>query len=367
MKRGILLLCFCAPLVALGCGSSGGAHSDAAASSNGDSIVPGAAGVQTVIVQAIQIPGYVDLPAHIEPDPTRVVHVFAPAGGKIVELTLRPWDRVEKGQTLATIESSDLSRAVADYHKALADYDVKQRQLTRSEDLLAHNAIATKEYEQAKADAQSAQAEVDAAKEQIQVFGMDPDRASTQLLVTAPRSGVALDVGASPGEFSTALAAPQPLCTIADLSAIWAVGDIYEADLAAAKQGETAQVAVSAYPGQEWKGHVNVVSDAVDPNTRTLHVRVVLANADGRLKPQMFGTIRLLRSSRRGILLPVAAVIREGTAAYIFVSAGNGNYRRQNVTLGDSVDGDVEITSGVKPGDTVAVEGALLLRAGSAS
>jgi len=174
---------------------------------------------------------------------------------------------------------------------------------------------------------------------------------------------VILDVGASPGEYSNALAAPAPLCTIADISTVWAVGDIYEKDLVAAKTGQEAQVTLDAYPGQTWVGRVSDVSDAVDAVTRALQVRVVLANPKGELKPSLFGTIRLLRSSSPGILLPSDAVIREGNDAYVFVGIGNNRYQRRNVTLGRSIDGSLEIVSGLNPGDTVVSEGALLLRA----
>jgi membrane fusion protein, heavy metal efflux system len=330
-------------------------------------VAPDARGIQTMTVQSASIPDYLELPAHIEADPTRVVHVYPPAGGRIIEMKARPWDPVEKGQMLATLESGDLSRAVADYHKALADSQVKEEALKRADDLLAHHAIAVKDYEEAQADAQSAQAELEAAREQIRVFGMDPDHASTELRLTAPRSGVILDVGAAPGEFSNALAAPQPLCTIADLSTVWAVGDVYEKDLLAVKAGDPAQVTLNAYPDQHWNGRVSVVSDAVDPNTRTLHVRVTLPNPGVKLKPAMFGSIRLLRSSVKGILVPAAAVIREGTAAYVYVGDGNGRYKRRSVSLGRALGDSLELTSGVKPGDAIVTQGALLLRAASQS
>jgi cobalt-zinc-cadmium efflux system membrane fusion protein len=371
MKAFLYVVCLSAVLCVGGCGTSGGGQSQsaapAAASPNDEIVLPGASGIETVTAQKTTIPDYLDLPAHIEADPTRVVHVFPPAGGRIVEMKVRPWDWVEKGQTLATIESSDLSRAVADYHKALADHELKEQQLARSADLFAHDAIAMKEYQQAKANEQTSQAELDATKEQVRVLGMDPDHATAELVVAAPRAGVILDVGASPGEFSNALASSQPLCTIADISTIWAVGDIYEVDLAAAKAGESAEVTLNAYPTQKWSGHVDVVSDAVDPNTRTLRVRVVLANPGTRLKPSMFGSIRLSRSSREGILVPAAAVIHEGTTAYVFMAEGQGRYRRRDVTLGEANDGNVEIKSGVKSGDSIVAQGALLLRAGSAS
>lgn len=369
MKTLMLVVVLCVAAGLTECSGTGSSATEAGAASSSSATeftAQDIAGIQTLTVRLTTVPDYLDISAQIEADPTQVVHVFPPAGGRIIEMKVRPWDWVKKSQTLALIESGDLSRAVADYHKALADDQMKQQQLTRSADLYAHNAIALKDYQQAQAEAQSSQAELDATKDQIRVFGMDPERASSQLLVTAPRAGVVLDVGASPGEFSNALAAPQPLCTIADISSVWAVGDIYENDLAAAKTGEPANVTLNAYPNERWSGRVDVVSDAVDPNTRTLHVRVVLPNPGMRLKPSMFGTIRLLRSSRRGILVPTTAVLREGNAAYTFVSEGGNRYQRRNVTLGRTNDGLIEITSGLKAGETIVSQGDLLLRTSSA-
>lgn len=331
-------------------------------SDSGYIAAPGANGIATTTVQASEVPNYLQLPAQIEADPTRVVHVYPPTGGRIVEMKVRPWDSVKQGQTLAILESSDLARAVADYHKALIDNDVKQEALERAKYLYAHNAIAQKDLQQAQGDSQVAEAEVQAARSQLQVFGVNPDGAAAQLRVVAPRSGIVLDIGATQGEYSNALSAPQPLCTIADLSTVWAVGDIYEKDLTAARPGEAAEVTLDAYPGQKWSGRVSAVSDAVDPNTRTLHVRVVLDNAHTRLKPAMFGTIRLLQSTSKEVVLPSAAVIRTGSMAYVFVAQGKGRYQRRNVTLGPTLGPSVEIENGITAGDKVVTQGALLLR-----
>jgi cobalt-zinc-cadmium efflux system membrane fusion protein len=363
-----LVLLFLSLAVALaGCGAGGSkdetpSNPQSPSSPRTEYVAPDSKGIQTQAARSSASPEYLDLPAHIEADPTRVVHVFSPAGGRIVEMKVRPWDRVEKGQTLAMLESSDLARAVADYHKALADHVVKQKALVRSQDLLEHKAISERDFEQTQGDAQQSEAEVEAAREQVQVFGMDPDHASTQLLVKAPRSGVILDIGAAPGEFSQALSAPAPLATVADISSVWAVGDIYEQDLSAARSGEEAQVTLNAYPNRRWAGRVGVVSDAVDPATRTLHVRVVLPNDASRIKPGMFGAIRILRSSGQGILVPAPAVIREGNDAYVFVGKGNGRFERRAVKIGRTLDGSIEITSGVNAGETIVSEGTLLLR-----
>jgi membrane fusion protein, heavy metal efflux system len=353
-------------LALTGCGESTTQQASAPAPSgapgNGEYAAPGAAGIQTTVVRPTQIPDTLELPAHIEADPTRVVHVFPPAGGRIVEMKVRPWDRVEKGETLAVLESGDLSRAVAEYHKAQADAQVKEQELKRAGDLLAHHAIAEKDYQQAQADEASSQAELEATREQIRVFGMDPAHASTELRLAAPRSGIILDVGAAVGEFSNALSAPQPLCTVADLSTVWAVGDIYEKDLVGEKVGDSAEVTLNAYPGHHWSGHVSAISDAVDPSTRTLHLRVVLTNSGTTLKPAMFGAIRLVRSSGQGIVVPSSAVVHEGSMNYIFVSQGNGRYQRRTFTLGRTVGDSLEVTAGLNSGDTIVSAGPLLLR-----
>jgi len=372
MKSILAIFALMAALAAAGCGSSvatsqAQSQSKNSLNQNNEYVASNARGVQTITVHATAIPDYLDRPAHIEPDPTRVVHVYPPAGGRVVEMKVRPGDRVEKGQLLATIESSDLSRAVSDYRKALADNELKQKALTRAQDLFDHGAIAERDYQQAQADSKMSQAEVAATREQIRVFGMDPDAANTELRVAAPRAGVILDIGAAPGEYSNALSAPAPLATVADISTVWAIGDIYEKDLSAVKTGQKAEVTLNAFPSRQWTGRVSVVSDAVDPTTRTLHVRVVLPNSllpggDPAIKPSMFGSIRILRSSEQGILVPSSAVIREGNDAYVFVGKGNGRFERRTAQLGRAVDGTLEIVSGVKAGDTIVSEGGLLLR-----
>lgn len=363
------ILCVAVAILLAGCGDSAAKQESAATRNSarspdlaGEYVAPNANGIVTAKVQLSAVPNYIELPAQIQADPTRVVHVYAPAGGRITEMKVRPWDHVEKGQTLAILDSSDLARAVADYHKALIDNQVKQKELDRATYLYAHSAIAQKDLQQAQGDAQMADAEVQAARAQLQVFGADPDHAGAQLRVVAPRPGVVMDIGASQGEYSNALSAAQPLCTIADISSVWAVGDIYEKDLSAARPGESALVTLNAYPGQTWSGRVSAVSDAVDPNTRTLYLRVVLPNPRGKLKPAMFGSIRLLRSTNEGIVVPSTAVIREGNMAYVFVSESDGRYQRRTVTLGRTLGDSIEIENGVNPGDTVVTQGALLLR-----
>jgi cobalt-zinc-cadmium efflux system membrane fusion protein len=367
MKKEVLWTLLLA-LLAAGGGCGGSVEPRAAASAPEPSaasdlfVAKDAKGIKTMTVESSAIPEYLEIPGRITPDPTRVVHVYPTAGGRVIEMKVRPWDHVEKGEPLALLESSDASRAVADYEKARADSEVKKKALDRATDLYNHHAIAQRDVDQAQADDTMANEEMKATLDALHLLGVDPATGANQLRVLSPRAGVVLDIGASQGEMSKSLDAPQPLCTVADLSTVWVEGQVFEKDLAALKTGAVAEVTLNAYPGEKWTGRVSVVSGAVDPNTRTLDVRVILPNPGLRLKPDMFATVRLLRSSAQGILVPATAIAREGATAYVFVGKGGDKFERREVTLGRTVNDDVEITSGLSPGAVIVSEGVLLLR-----
>ncbi len=178
------------------------------------------------------------------------------------------------------LESSDLARAVADYHKALADNQVKQKELARSQDLLDHKAISEREFQQAQGDAQqSPGGSASRARAGAGVWNGSRSRVDAACGESPSRGRGSRCRGGAPANFRRRFRPRLRFAPIADITTVWAVGDIYEKDLAAAKSGEAAQVTLNAYPDQHWTGRVSVVSAAVDPTTRTLHVRVVLPNA----------------------------------------------------------------------------------------
>lgn len=322
-----------------------------------------AKGVRTVAVEWKQIPDYLEVAGRIQADPALVVRVFPPLGGRLIGVEVRPGDRVRKGQTLALLDSSEVSAARSDYLKARADAEVKEKALRRASVLYENQVLAEKEYQQATADAEMTRAELERTRSRLRVLGVSPEGSSDRLVIAAPRAGVVLDIGGAPGEFSKSLDSPAPLCTLADLSTVWAVGEVYEKDLAGLKVGAPAQVAVNAYPDQKWSGRVAAISGTLDPVTRTLKLRVVLPNPGDRLKPEMFASMRLLRSTFSGIAIPASAALREAAGAYVFVQKAPGHFERRPVTLGRMLQSDVEVTSGLKPEEVIVAEGALLLRA----
>jgi membrane fusion protein, heavy metal efflux system len=277
---------------------------------------------------------------------------------------VRPADHVKQGQVLAILASSDVAAARAVYRQAQADAQVKRQALERARLLYENHVNALRDYQQAQADAAMAAAVLESAAERLQLLDVDTAASSDQLSVPAPRAGVVTDLSAAPGEYAKSLDNANPLCTIADLSTVWAVGDLYEKDLASVRLGDSADVSTNAYPDDRRRGRIAAISSSVDTTTRTLKVRVVLANPGLRLKPDMFATIRVVRAVRLAVVVPQSAVVRDGTSAYLFVRISPGRFERRAVTLGrDTERRLVEVTAGVAAGDTVVVEGAELLRA----
>lgn len=362
-KKKLSLVWLLVALAVCGSGLSGCNKSSVPAPAASTS--PAASGdavVQTVAAQPEAVADSLELAAKVQADPARLVHVFPPAGGRIVTMAVHPGDRVTRGQTLAVLQSSDIASARSDYAKALAEKDRAARTFQRAQLLFDHQVMAEKDYLDAKADAATAESELRRASQLLNLWGVPLEGASDEFKVTAPRPGVVLDMGAAPGEFNKALDAPQPLCTVADLSQVWIVGEVYEKDLGSLKRGFPVEIAVNAYPGRTWKGVVDNVSDQVDPVTRTLKLRVVLANPDSALKPEMFAQIRVVRGHQQAILLPQAAVLHNGERTEVIVESAAGHYVERPVKLGATRGDKVEVASGVNPGERVVIAGAALLR-----
>jgi cobalt-zinc-cadmium efflux system membrane fusion protein len=302
-----------------------------------------------------------DLAAEVQADPTKVVRIFPPLSGRVVAIEVKPGDNVRAGETLARLSSSDVAGARSDFAKASIEVERATRAMQRQKLLFEHGAVAEKDYLEARSDADAARADLERETERLQILNVSPSAATDHLTLVSPISGVVLDVGAAPGELSKSLDSANPLVTVADLNSVWMVGDVYEKDVAKVQLGDSVTITLQAYPGRQWTGNISSLSGALDPTTRTLKVRVLLRNPDQRLKPQMFGAIHVRTGTRQAVVVPAAAIIREGGATTVFVNNA-GKPEQRTVTVGQTVDGKVEVLSGLRPGENVAVEGAELLK-----
>lgn len=341
-----------------GCGSAGqgAAKTPTNAPANADP-------VRYVKVTQQLIPETLDLAAKAQADPTKVVRIFPPASGRVVAIEVKPGDYVRRGQTVAILNSSDVASARSDYAKANIETERATRAMDRQKLLFEHGAAAEKDYIDARAQADSARAELARARQRLELLNSSPSASTDRVLLIAPAGGVVLDVSAAAGEFSKSLESANPLITIADLNAIWIVGDVYEKDVAKLERGKQVTITLQAYPERQWRGRIESISGALDPTSRTLKIRVALPNADQHIKPEMFGTIHVKTGTHQALVVPAAAIIREGNTTTAFVNNG-GKPEQRTVTTGQTVDGSVEITGGLHAGDEVAAEGAELLKGG---
>jgi cobalt-zinc-cadmium efflux system membrane fusion protein len=318
--------------------------------------------VETIQVHPQPVANQLFLAAHIMANPTSVVHIFPPISGRVVALKVLPGQEVTKGQELGMLQSSDAAQARSDYEKAKIESARADLQLQRGKELLQHEVMAQRDYDDLKALDDADHAELARARQALQILGFSEDSTSDVIPIRSPITGVVLDVGTATGELQRSLDNATSIATIADINSVWVVGDLYPRDLASVKTGQPVDISVTGYPGQPYHGVINNISDAVDPATLTLKVRVVLPNPGHKLKPQMYATIAVTNQKGSAIVVPSTAVIQNGKDTFVFVESSPGKYSRRNVTLGTVHDTTDEITQGLEDGDKVVSTGAELLR-----
>lgn len=234
------------------------------------------------------LPSTLTLNGTINPDATRAIHVTSLGSGRVVDLKVRLGDYVKKGQSLVVISSPDLSAAVADYQKAVAEEVLSHKGLDRAQLLYEHGATAQKDLEAAQADEEKAKVDVSASEQRVRVLGGDPAHPTSLIKLLAPVSGTIVEQNVSGFEGIKSLDNTPNLFTIADLSQVWLVCDVYENDLEDVHVGDSSEIRLNGIPDHVFRGKVANVSSILDPTTRSAKVRVVLPNPDGLLRPGMF-------------------------------------------------------------------------------
>jgi len=278
---------------------------------------------------------------------------------------------VARGTPLAAVASPDFAVAIAAYRKAQATYKRLQRIADQDVQLFKTDAIARRDVDAAQTDASGAAADRDAALEQLHALGVDP-RAVDQIradgsvanmsaVIRAPIEGVVVERTINPGQLLQA--GTTPAFTIADLSSMWVLANVFEADLPSVRKGQLATVTSNSMP-TALSGRVDYVAALVDPASRATSVRITVPNRGLLLKRDMYVKVSINSDLKRsGILVPAAAVLRDDeNLPYVYVEASKGQYSRRRVTLGAHVGPSYELASGVAVNEKVVAEGALFLQ-----
>jgi cobalt-zinc-cadmium efflux system membrane fusion protein len=311
----------------------------------------------------------IDTMGTVDFDNDNATSIIAPMSGPVIRLMVSPGDRVRKGQPLAAVASSDYAAAVSAYQKAVVTAANARRIADADKDLVLHQSVSQRESDQAQTDAANAEADRDAALQGLSALNIDDvtirdiragkPMARVEALIRSPLAGTVVERLVTPGQLLQA--GTTASFTVADLSRVWVMAQIYGPDMNAVNVGDSAKVTAGS---GTFTGTVTNIIPEVDADTRSMKARVVVANPAGLLKRQMY--VHVLIQSRQqnsGILVPDSAILRDDeNLPFAYVTQRDGSFARRHVTLGERVGDRYMITEGLRAGDQIAVDGALFVQ-----
>ncbi|MFN4004178.1 MAG: efflux RND transporter periplasmic adaptor subunit [Hylemonella sp.] len=305
----------------------------------------------------------VELPAKLVWNEERTQRIYAPFAGRVTAIVADVGQPVARGATLARLASPEFAQAQSETARAEADARLAAQTLARQRELFDAGIIARRELEQAEADDARARAEAERARGRTRLYGASGE-VDQQLLLKSGMAGIVVERNINPGQElrpDQAAAGAPPLFVISDPTSLWIQIDAREADVGLLRPGTPFTFTVAALPGETFQGRVVTSTDYIDPLTRTIKVRGLVANPQRRLKAEMLATARFERRFQSGVMVPASAVLLRGERQSVFVQTRPGEFERRQVDFDFEGPKLVVIRSGVQPGEQVVVENALLL------
>ena len=292
--------------------------------------------------------------------------VISQVSGPVLQIMVSPGQRVARGQAMLYASSPEFSQQRSAYLKARDASRVAEQNFSRANDLYQHHAISQKDLLDAESTKNQTQADLQAAIQGLEILGISrvdavEGAASAKIPLRAPISGAVVERLVAPGQL---MQAGNTQCfTISDLSTVWVLVNIHEQDLAYVHDGDSVEIRTESYP-TVFRGKISYLGAALDPTSRTLQARIVTANPGEKLKKDMYVVATVQAGAVRNVIAaPDAALLRDSeNEPYVYVAAGNNQFARRQVTIGDSENGQTEIKSGLKNGDKVVADGALFLQ-----
>jgi membrane fusion protein, heavy metal efflux system len=333
------------------------------------------AGIKIVEAKAQSAVSGVTVPGTVMSNAYRDTKVNALVGGIVRQVMVELGAEVHRNAPLAVIFSSELADAQTKYLSMRAMLEADHRKLERTQKLVALGSASRQELEEVTAVHIGHETEVAAARQRLLLLGLSSERVTrletasqvvSEVTVTSPADGLVIARSVNPGQV---INAGQELFVVADLSTVWAIGDLYERDFSRVRVGSVAIVTVPSRPDRTVKGRVSYIDPRVDPATRTAKVRVEVPNRGGDLRLGMFVTMSIeTGTTERATVVPRAAVQTIGDRSVVYVPAEGeeGKFVERAVKLGPPAGEFVPVLNGLKPGDKVVTEGSFYLRAEAA-
>jgi len=369
---GLAVVAASAMLLALaGCeGSNSAANPGGAANTNNPELftIPQdqMSHVQVLTVEPTTLTRSLRLTGAVAYNSFHTTPVITQVSGPVSRVVVVPGQKVAQGQPMLYVASPDYSQLRTNYLKARDAYALAQKANARAQDLYAHHAIAEQNVEQAQSAEVQASGDLASAQAALKVMGItDLDALVTappsfEVPVKAPISGLVVEQDVAAGQL---LQVGTTQCfMISDVSSVWVLVNIYQKDLPYVHVGDAVTIQTDTYP-EAFHGRIAYVAASLDPATRTLQARIDTNNPGEKLKKDMYVVATVNAGAiKNAIALPDAAVLRDTeNQPFVYAAAGN-QFGRRSVTLGESLNGQTEITSGLKAGDKVVGNGSLFLQ-----
>ena len=314
-----------------------------------------------VMYDTLRVAGQIDF------DEQALTRIGASVTGRVTQIHAQLGNVVSKGDTLALINSSELSGSQLAYLRARSEKELHRRNVERAKTLFNADVISAAELQRRESEYEIASAETRAAQDQLRVLGVSAP-AIEQLAATGKIDSVSSVVAANQGvvverKISTGQVV-QPsdvLFTVADLSRVWAVAQVPEQQISQVKVGQSVSIEVPALENEKLVGKLIYVGQTVNPDTRTVLVRTELDNKGGRLKPSMLAAMLIESAPKPRVMVPITAVVRHEDTDHVFVEESDNRYRLTPVKLAAEQNGQRAVLEGLKAGMRIVSEGAFHL------
>lgn len=303
-------------------------------------------------------------------DENATARVFTPFAGIVRRVTSEVNQPVTRGQPLAEIQSGEFGQAQAELRKATSDFLRAERSLTRAKELFEHGAAPRKDLDTAEADYASSQAEKERTEQRLAIYSALTISTNSNFLLPSPLDGILVERTVTPGQevrpdqmLANMPQITAPLFVVTDPSRLWILIDASEEDLTHLQPGQTFSFSTRAFPNQTFTGTVSVVSEFIDPTTRTVKVRGSVDNSSRQLKAEMFVNLTLPDAKKAyPASVPQKAVFLKGDKHYVFVEEQPGHFARHEVQVGPEQQGQIAIVAGLSAGQRVVTDGCVLLQ-----
>ncbi len=323
--------------------------------------------IQVITVRPVKLTRTLRLTGAVSYNGFHTTPVITQVSGPVNRIAVVPGQMVTRGEPLLYVASPDYSQLRSNYLKAKDAYSLAQKAYARAKDLYDHHALAEQNVEQAESAEVQAQGDLTAAEAALKVLGINDPNAlltappSFEATVKAPISGQVVEQDVAVGQLL------QPGATqcfvISDTSNVWVLVNVYQKDLPYVRVGDPVTIRTDSYP-DTFQGRISYLAAALDPNTRTLQARIDTNNPGQKLKKDMYVVASVdAGTMENAIALPDAAVLRDTeNQPFVYVQQGDNQFGRRSVTIGESMQGQTQVISGLKAGDRVIGDGSLFLQ-----